>query len=120
MTRPQCLTCAERGKRSKKGDTEKLLVIHDPQRGIGGRDPRVGYHGAIWLVDETWTEGIESVMRDRDVSREEILIAHWWAGIYGCGTRILRKRYGDWAGKADLHLFFGCINFPDPPTDTRT
>lgn len=75
-----------------------------------------------------WLDGLEAAMHSWDLTREQVLVAAWFAGTYGIDDTptpagrnrggVWRKRYGQWAQSWSGQMWSG--NFervPDPPGD---
>lgn len=107
-----CLACKEAGAEPKKGAGKRL--VFDPRITLPGV-PSLEKHrlGAEFMARRVYALGIADQMDDYEVSREELLVACWWAGLYG--PRSLRKAFGKWAEVAGWRLWYGCIQIADPP-----
>lgn len=81
-------------------------------------DTRLGAETVAAIV---WEHGIKEVLAwyPDYLSREGALVACWWAGRYS-RKRKWKERFGTWAEQADGHLWYGCINIPDPPHEVRS
>lgn len=90
-------------------------VVYDPCRSALLDPPILEGHrlGAAFVADLAWHLGIDDLMDDYELRREEVLVCCWWAGRWG--TRKWRGVYGAWAMSAHEHLWHGCVNVADPP-----
>lgn len=71
------------------------------------------------MASRTFAFGVQEVMDDFTLSREEVLVACWWAGQWG--PRRLRMAFKAWSEKeAGPHLWHGCVNIADPPQHEPT
>ena len=111
MSYRDCLACNEAGTKPKRG--VGIRVVHDPAVRSGA--PTIENHGleAEFMARRVLKFGVASEMEDYELTREEVLVACWWAGAYG--SRRLRKALGEWARIAGWHLWYRCISIPDPP-----
>ncbi len=114
MTSFDCLACEMAGTTPQKGEGVVLTI-----------NPRYQRHGVVsvdgggeYLLDRVLIDGVEETIADYPpVTREAVLVFCWWAGLHG--SRRFRKVWGEWAQKADEHLWYGCINIPDPPKEGK-
>ena len=112
MSYRDCLPCRENGTKPKRGWGERL--VFDP-RLIMPEPPTIEGHGlgAELVARRVYALGVNEQIDDYELTREQLLIACWWAGLYG--PRSLRRVFGEWAQTAGRHLWYGCIQIPDPP-----
>ena len=113
MSYLDCLACKQAGTDPVKGD--HLCVVYDPAIQMPGSPTIQGQRlSANFMAARAYSLGIASQMEDYKLPREALLVACGGAGLYG--PRRLRKVFGEWAQVAGRHLWYGCINIPDPPT----
>lgn len=80
----------------------ELVFADEPHR-----SPRtLAYWAAI--------DGTEAVMEQFGATREEVIVACWWAALYG--PTEMRHVFGTWVSQWSLHLHSHCGNVPNPPT----
>ena len=116
MSYRDCLACEDANTKPKRG--KGVEIVFDPRITLPGPPTIGGYRNSAELAaDRVRAFGIKSVMRDYQLTREGVLTACWWAGEYG--PRRFRKAWGDWARIAAHHLWYGCINITDPPTEEQ-
>ena len=107
-----CLACKDAGTTPKKG--ANVHVVYDPAIQIHGC-PTIMGHGisAQMMAVRVLKFGLKSEMENYDLTREELLVACWWAGLFG--PRRLKQALGEWAEVAGAHLWHRCVAIPDPP-----
>ncbi len=114
MSYRDCLGCEKAGTKPKRG--KGITVVFDPRMMMPGPPTIEGHRlGAESMAAWVWKFGIASGMSDYELSREELLVACWWAGRFG--PRKWRKRWEQWAMVLGQHLWYGCIQTADPPTE---
>ena len=69
--------------------------------------------GAEMVASYAWHHGIDEVCETYDLSRADVLVCCWWAGMFH--TRAWKKRWGEWAQMAFNHLWHSCVQIADPP-----
>ena len=111
-----CLACKDAGTTPEQGSG--VTVIYDPRYQRHGtptmsNTPGWGELSAPGIARLTYDVGVSYMVSEYEHSREVVLVACWWAGLYG--PRALRKAWGDWARTAGQHLCYGCIRIDDPP-----
>lgn len=113
MSFADCTSCKEAGTTPLEG--LRLRVVYDPTIQVPGsptiEDRRIS---AEAVANRAWESGIEGACYNWDLGREEVIVACWWAGLFGPSR--LRNLYRAWAEIAGAHLWYGCIQVPDPPT----
>ena len=112
MSYRDCLACVNAGTKPKRG--HRAVVVFDPTIQMPGC-PTINGHrlGADFIASQVWFSGIVEALRSYELSREELLVACWWAGSFG--SRRMRKAFGEWATVAGHHLWYRCINIAEPP-----
>ena len=109
-----CLACKTAGTLPKRG--KGSAVVYDPRITAGGTPTLQGRGLAVEHVAiRAFKFGVLEPMEDFELSREEVIVACWWSGLYG--ARRLRKLFGTWAVIAGQHLWYSCIQIPDPPLE---
>ncbi len=96
-------------------------VVFDPAQRFG--QPNVGGVSVVAVADTAWVEGVDVAADVYDLRREDVIVACWYAGLYGLpGARSRRaqpewrRRWGDWAKTADPLLWSSSYGeIPDPP-----
>jgi uncharacterized protein (DUF433 family) len=79
------------------------------------------------VLENMWCDGVEFVTQTWECTREQCLVAAWFAGLYGiddlptpAGRRrggVWQKRFGEWASFHSGALWSGELDeIPDPPT----
>ena len=114
MSYQDCLACREAGTTPRKG-RGLVLTINPAYLRHGTPTNRHGL-SAEWLALMVWQWGIGNEELRHGwphFTREEQLLACWWAGQYG--PRKWRQRFREWSDLAGGHLWHGCISIPDPP-----
>ena len=112
MSYRDCLACKEAGTKPKRG--QGITIVYDPGIQIPGTPTVQGHRiSAEQVAGGAYRQGITEEMGDYDLTREEVLAACWWAGLFG--PRRLRKVFEAWAVQAGHHLWYQCIQIPDPP-----
>ncbi len=115
MTYRDCLACEKDGTKPKRG--KGIRLVFDPMMTMPGPPTIEGHRlGAELVADLVRDLGFKDTMAGWHLTREELLVACWWAGDYG--PRRYRKAWGKWAQAARQHLWYGCINITDPPAVT--
>lgn len=116
MSYRDCLACKEVGTKPKHG--EGVTIEYNPGIQMPGTPTIKGHRlAADHIAIRAYKFGIKDVMEDFVLSREEVLVACWWAGLWG--PRRTRKWLGEWAKESGRHLWYGCIQIPDPPRETQ-
>ena len=92
-----------------------LRIIYDPAIQITGT-PTIEGHSlpAEHMASHFFELGEEEAQDDYGLTREELIVACWWAAHWG--PRKFRKAWKEWGERAGSHLRYGCINVPLPPT----
>lgn len=112
MSYRDCFACKQQRKKPKPG--LGVLIVFDPRIQMPGTPTISGHRlSARQIAQHAWCEGINETMQYYDLTREEVLLACWWAGHWG--PRLLREAYREWSAEAAMHLWSGCINITDPP-----
>ena len=108
----ECLSCRQAGRRPKRG--EGVRIVYDPGIQMPGT-PTIGGHriAAEQMAAYLYEYGIEEA-NDWDLTHEELITACWWAAKWG--PRRYKLAWKEWGEMANLHLWYGCINVPLPPT----
>lgn len=108
----RCRACKEYGTKPKRG--EGLRLVFDPMITMVGT-PTIENHrlGAEFMAERVWHLGVQEQIDDYALTREHLVLVCWWAGQWG--PLRLRKVFRDWSGPAGWHLWYGCIQIPDPP-----
>lgn len=109
-----CLPCKSAGRRPIYGSGE-VEIVFNPRMVMPG-PPTISNHrlGAEFMAERFYALGMESEREDYMLTREEVLVACWWAGTYG--PHKFRKVWGEWAKIAGHHLWYSCIRIDYPPT----
>ena len=114
MSWKDCFPCHKVGTRPKRG--KGTNIVFNPQIQMPGTPTIEGHRlAADFMAARVWKFGIDSEMDDYQLRREELLVACWWAGAFG--PRKFKKRWGEWAEVAGMHLWYGCVQISDPPTE---
>lgn len=114
MTAENCGACA--GLKATPIPGVGVTIVFDPRITMPGSPTISGQRlPAQQMATRVHEVGPEQVMREWELTREECLVACWWAGLWG--PLRLRRALGDWAATASLHLWYGCINIPAPPRE---
>ena len=111
----KCFACEEAGTQPKKAKGHRLMI--NP-RIFMAEPPTIEGHrlGAEFMARRVYSVGIEEALKDYDVDREELLLCCWWAGSrYNPRWTKLKRALRDWSSMAAPHLWYGCIQIPDPP-----
>ena len=117
MSYRDCLACKETGTKPKKG--RGLRLVFDPGMVMPGPPTLEGHRlGAEFMAGRVYVLGLKTQQDDYELSREHLLVACWWAGTYG--PRSFKKVWKEWAELAGDHLWYGCIQIPDPPIRETT
>lgn len=112
MSYKDCLACKEAGTKPKRGVGKRLVI--DPRITMSGPPTIEGHRlGAEFMARRVYALGLQEQMEDYALTREELLVACWWAGTYG--PRTMKKALGEWAARAGHHLWYGCIQIPESP-----
>ena len=113
MSYQDCLSCKDA--QATPAPAKGVCIVYDPAIQMPGtptiQDRRIA---AVSMAEAVMVEphGVADVMRGWRLSREEVLVACWWAGRFGPRRfRVWRQ----WAEDAGSHLWYRCINIPDPP-----
>jgi uncharacterized protein (DUF433 family) len=65
-------------------------------------------------TEHVWAGGsVGEVAEEFDVTRQDVLVACWYAGKYG--TKAWRRRWGKWADVVHDELWHSRYDVPDPP-----
>lgn len=81
------------------------------------------------LVVEAWLTSVDSAAEAFDVSRQTVLVACWYAGLYGTvdpfrrarADRTWIRRWRGWADQWGGAMWAGRWDkIPDPPTESQT
>ena len=113
-----CLYCKELRQRPIYG-TSKASVEYHPGIQLPGTPTIKGHRlGAAAMSRCVLANGFDDTLEDFILTREELLVACWWAGLWG--PRKFRKLWGKWAELAGNHLWHSCINIPNPPGEAAT
>lgn len=108
-----CQACLEA--RTQPIDAAGEYISHDPAVVAGDAEINGQRLRAEMIADRIRELGIAESMESYGLTREQCLVACWWAGVYS-QRRALRKWFEDWAFLAGRHLWHSCIQVPDPPT----
>ena len=112
MSYDSCTACKEAGTNPIRG--ANVHIVYDPAIQMPGTPTIAGHRlAARHMAERAVIFGIEEQMQGYDLTREEILVACWWAGQWG--SRKLKKILGEWSKMAGRHLWYQCVNIPDPP-----
>lgn len=89
-------------------------VVYDPPISMPGQPTIEGTRMSAALTAElVFWSGVADVMKDYVLTRPQVLVACWWAGMYG--PKKFKQALGTWALEAHSHLWHSCVNVPDPP-----
>lgn len=112
MTYKDCSACKSAGTTPQEITVPK--VVYWPPIQWPGQ-PTLDGHGlsAEFLANYAWHQGVDGTVEDYDLSRAKVLVCMWWVGRYG--SRTWKKRLGEWAKVADVHLWYSCGSVPEPP-----
>ena len=114
MSYLDCLACKDAGTTPVKSAGVK--VVYDPQILRSGTPTIEGRSlAADFIAARVYKYGVESEMADYQLSREEVLAACWWTGLYS--RRKVGKVLHDWSREAGRHLWYGCTQIADPPRE---
>ena len=112
-----CSACQRAGQSPIQG--KGVRIVFDPGIQMPGPPTIEGHRlGAEFIADIVFAHGFKDAQDDYELTREELLLACWWAGLWG--PRKWKTRWGEWAKAVNAHLWYGCINIPDPPTKDVT
>ena len=109
-----CFRCKEAGTKPKRA--KGIRLVCDPRMTMPG-PPTIENHrlGAEFMAEYVYALGIDYAAWAYELTREELIVACWWVGEYGDRRTILVKALSEWADIAAGHLWYGCLNIPDPP-----
>ena len=117
MSYRNCLACKEAGTKPKRGGSARL--VFNPAITLPGPPTLEGDRlGAAFMATRVMHNGLAAEQHDYELTREQLLVVCWWAGLYAPQRR-LRKHFGEWAELAARHLWYQCIQIPDPPVIER-
>lgn len=79
------------------------------------------------VLENMWVDGVEFVVNTWECTREQCLVAAWFAGLYGIDDiptdsgrnrgGVWRRRFGSWAVSWDGQMWEGDFDrVPDPPS----
>jgi len=110
-----CLACREGHTRPIYG--KDVSVEFDPAVQMPGTPTiagtRFSAEFAAHLVMMNGVKGTQKMYPH--LTREELMVACWWAGLYG--PRKYRKAWNEWAKAAGWHLWYRCVRIPEPPVE---
>jgi uncharacterized protein (DUF433 family) len=99
--------------------------------GMRSGEPTIGgTRLALWFIlPVVWSDGVQSAMGLWQLTREQVLVACWFAGTYGVEGfdskrrrvtgRFWQKRWGGWALEHHGAMWAGKFDkVPDPPDRT--
>ena len=126
MSYQDCLACKQAGTKPRRGKRTRLIcdppvqrqtrLIFDPTVQRNGTPTIEGHSlGAGFVADLVVARGGLDVMEDYEMTREQVLVACWWAGRFG--TRRAKGRFGEWAKAAGGHLWHSCFQTGEPPRE---
>ena len=115
MSYLDCEACKEAGTQPKESKGHRLVI--DPRIRLGGRPTIEGHRLCTeFMARRVYALGIEEGLWNYDVDREHLLLCCWWAGSrYNPGRTKLKRAWSEWSSMAGTHLWYGCIQIPDPP-----
>ncbi len=117
MSYRDCTACKEAGTKPARG--RGLVVSFDPRIQMPGTPTVQGHRIAAETVAmRAYHDGVKPVMEDYVLPREAVLVACWWAGLFG--PRRTRRIFRESAEMAGRHLWYRCIRIPDPPREGGT
>ena len=113
MSNSGCLTCKNLGTRARRG--KGVTIVFNPRIQMPGTPTIEGHRlAAEHMASRAVKFGVEKMMDDYQLEREQVLVACWWAGQWG--PRRLKKILKSWSEEeAGPHLWYGCIHITDPP-----
>ena len=115
MTYKDCATCVKAGTKPKRGQNKKLVFDH--MITMSGPPTIEGHRiSAEFMAGRVHAFGIHDQLDNYYVNREELLVCCWWAGVYG--PKRLKLIFKEWADNAGEHLWYGCVQIPDPPRES--
>lgn len=94
--------------------------------------PSINGHPLDAVAGLTWQHGVDYTAEDLDLTRAQVLVGCWYAGIYGLPgrrasltpTRLWRNRWGRWADDVGGLLWQATTvdyeHIPDPPRKATT
>jgi uncharacterized protein (DUF433 family) len=110
-----CVACRYAGTKPTPG--ANVQVAFNPAVTMPGTPTIDGHRmGVRTLAVIAWERGVPAAHGPAfypHLTREEVVVACWWMGLYG--PRTWRRRWGAWALNAGWHLWSRCLTFPDPP-----